>query len=422
MSRRFLTYLMALATVTLWGASFPLTKVALEALGPTSLAFLRWTVSAVVLMAWLWWGERNRNRVSVPVTSATAAKHPERSEAKSKGQSVHPGKAASFDCGLSPSAQDAEPLLRLDATYGTGRTKVNENTYRTRAFRRFLPSRGRPAKASSPDSRAAVFSADPPAAANATGNRSATPAELRYRATTGARIRSLLRGDWFPVLWVSLSGITLFYWLENTALRFTTATNAGVLSNLTSVFMVLIAVAFLRERLGWLEWLAMAVAFGGAVLVSQGAGHLTLSGDGWIGDLMMVVASLFAAIYSIGGKRLSEKYSAAVVITVVAAVGAAFLLPLALIEGLHLNLSLRVWGVVLLLGVGSGALANAWWLVILARMDASRAALALFLIPVIAASLSVLLLGEPLTPTIVLGGILVLGGVMAVQRKVADEM
>lgn len=312
MSKRLITYLMALTTVTLWGASFPLTKVALESLGPTGLAFLRWAVSAVVLAAWLGWNARR------------------------------------------------------------------------------------------------TAGADP-----------ADPADGPGPSDVATLVGHLMRREWPTVLWVSLSGITLFYWLENTALRFTTATNAGVLSNLTSVFMVLIAIVFLRERLGFLEWLAMAVAFGGAVLVSQGAGHLTLAGDGWIGDLLMVVGSLFAAIYSIGGKRLSERYSAAVVITVVAAVGAACLLPLAVFEGLRLDLPWRTWGVVLLLGVGSGALANAWWLAILARMDASRAALALFLIPVIAAGLSVSFLGEPLTPTIVLGGLLVLAGVMAVQRKVA---
>lgn len=349
MSKRLLTYLMALATVTLWGASFPLTKAALDALGPTSLAFLRWAVSAVVLIAWLWWGERSKARANALTGSATAAE--------------------------------------------------NERTPQPVAVLR---------------------------AARAATAHDNTPVVNRWRSAVSilakTRIWTMLHRDWFPVLWVSLSGITLFYWLENTALQYTTATNAGVLSNLTSVFMVLIAIAFLRERLGWLEWLAMAVAFGGAVLVSQGAGHLTLSEDGWIGDLMMVVASLFAAIYSIGGKRLSEKYSAAAVITVVAAVGAAFLLPLAILEGLHMNLPWRVWGVVLLLGVGSGALANAWWLTILARMDASRAALALFLIPVIAAGLSVLLLDEPLTPTVILGGVLVLAGVMAVQRKTTDEM
>ena len=39
-------YLLALGTVILWGASFPLTKAALDYLGPTTIAFLRWTISS----------------------------------------------------------------------------------------------------------------------------------------------------------------------------------------------------------------------------------------------------------------------------------------------------------------------------------------------------------------------------------------
>jgi chromosome segregation protein len=50
---RFTLYAMALGSVVLWGASFPLTKVAMAEIGPTSLAFLRWTISAAVLFAWL---------------------------------------------------------------------------------------------------------------------------------------------------------------------------------------------------------------------------------------------------------------------------------------------------------------------------------------------------------------------------------
>ena len=45
----------------------------------------------------------------------------------------------------------------------------------------------------------------------------------------------LLQQEWRAVAWVALSGVTLFYWLENTAMKYTTATNAGVLSNLTAV-------------------------------------------------------------------------------------------------------------------------------------------------------------------------------------------
>lgn len=295
--RRLVLYLLGLGTVTFWGASFPLTKAALDYTGPTAIAFLRWAVSAIALGGYL----------------AVAGRR--------------------------------------------------------------APSLGLPA--------------------------------------AGA----MLREKWRTVAWVSLTGITLYYFLENVALRYTTATNAGVLSNLTPVFIVLIGALFLRERLRAIDWLALFGAFAGSALVSQGAGHLTLGGAGLAGDAMMAFAGLFGALYSIGGKQLSEKYPPAVVTTVLAAVGALFLLPLALIEGLSFDLTARGWGMIVLLGLGSGALANLFWLSLLSHTPASRAAMTLLLIPLISAGLSVAFLNEPITPLLVLGSVLVLAGVVVVQRR-----
>jgi drug/metabolite transporter (DMT)-like permease len=291
-------YLLALGTVCLWGASFPLTKSSLDYLGPTAVALMRWAISAGALILWLAWKRR-----------------------------------------LPAAAQ----LLRRD-----GRT----------------------------------------------------------------------------ALWVAAVGITLFYFLENMALRFTTATNAGVLSNLTAVFMVLIGTIWLGERLSAVEWGAVAAAFLGAVIVSQGAGHLQFAGAGLAGDLLMLAASLFGAVYSVGGKGLVARYPADVVMTVVATLGALMLLPIALIESggprelaaTLLTLPPQAWAALLLLGLGAGALANLWWLQLLSRTGASRAALALFLIPVVSTVLAVAWLGEPLTPTTILGALLVLAGVVVVQQ------
>ncbi len=227
---------------------------------------------------------------------------------------------------------------------------------------------------------------------------------------------ALMRERWRTVTWVAFIGITLFYFLENLALRFTTATNAGVLSNLTSVFLVLIGTLLLHERLKGIEWAALAAAFVGAGLVSLGSGHFSLGGTGLLGDALMVIAGFFGAVYSVGGKQLSERYPADVLTAVISAVGALFLLPVALLEGLRLDLPLSAWGALLLLGLGAGALANLWWLHLLAKIPASRAALALCLIPVISAVLSVTLLHEPVTLTIALGAALVLGGMLVAQR------
>ncbi len=309
MSRRLALYLMAAGTVTLWGASFPLTKAILAWLGPTMIAFLRWCISAAFLFGWLIVADRPLTRSANPRRGQWLAGRP----------------------GLAAAVQ-------------------------------------------------------------------------------------LLRRDGKTVVWVAFTGITLFYFLENLSLRYTTATNAGVLANLTSVFIVLVSAVWLAERLGAAEWLAVGVAFLGAVLISLGAGHLTVSGPGLGGDALMVVASFFAAVYSVGGKGLVARYPAPVVTAVVAAVGALFLLPLAILEGSTLAAPAEAWGGLLLLGIGSGALANLWWLSVLSRTTASRAGMSLFLIPVVSTAIAVVFLHEPLTLTMLIGALLVLGGVAVAER------
>jgi drug/metabolite transporter (DMT)-like permease len=287
-------YLMAAGTVFFWGASFPLTKLALQWTGPISIAFLRWVISTAMLIGWI-------------------------------------------------------------------------------AARRKLP----------------------------------TAVGLMQRR--GAK-----------ALWVALTGITLFYFLENLALRYTTAINAGVLSNLTTVFLVMLGTLWLGERLTRTEAGAIAVALVGATLVSQGAGHLSLTATGLKGDLMMVFATFFAALYSIGGKWLVAEYPADTVITVVAGLGTILLLPLALWEGLDLSLPVAAWASLLLLGLGSGVLANLWWMQILGHTNASRAGMILLLIPVVSTVIAVLLLGEALQPAVLLGSLLVLAGVAIVESQEAE--
>jgi drug/metabolite transporter (DMT)-like permease len=67
-------------------------------------------------------------------------------------------------------------------------------------------------------------------------------------------------------------------------------------------------------------------------------------------------------------------------------------------------------------------LANIWWLRILAATTAARAGMTLFLIPVISTAVAALALGEPLTPLVIVGALLVLVGVALVERDRAQTM
>ncbi len=228
---------------------------------------------------------------------------------------------------------------------------------------------------------------------------------------------TMVRAHGSRLLWLGFTGVTLYYALQNVALMYTSATNAGILSNMVPVFIVIIAVLGYGERLHPLGWLTLVAAFIGATLVSQGAGHFTIAGAGLRGDLLMIVASVFAALYSVQSKQVTAHFPADLVIAAVSAAGAVLLLPLALAEGFSLALPPLVWGALLLLGLGSGAIANLWWLDLLSQLDASRAGMILLAIPVFATALAVVFLNEPLTPLAAAGAVLVLAGVGIMQRN-----
>ena len=179
----------ASARSRLWGASFPLTKAALDYTGPTAIAFLRWTISALFLR------------------------------------------------GLAGVARQAQRPVR------------------------------------------------------------------------GCRVaRRMLRRAGGTVAWVALTGITLFYFLGEPCAALHDRDECGGAVEPHLRVHGADRRGGLHERLKRVEWLALAAAFVGSALVSQGAGHLTLGGTGLLGDVMMVVASFFGAVYSIGGKGLSERY------------------------------------------------------------------------------------------------------------------
>jgi drug/metabolite transporter (DMT)-like permease len=73
-------------------------------------------------------------------------------------------------------------------------------------------------------------------------------------------------------------------------------------------------------------------------------------------------------------------------------------------------------GATLFLGIGCSGLAYLFWYGALARLDASRVSVFLYLEPLVTCAAAVPLLGEPLGFTTIFGGLLVLAGVSLVQH------
>ena len=238
---------------------------------------------------------------------------------------------------------------------------------------------------------------------------------LAHRRQTGA-LRTALRVDLRGFALLSLVGVTLLYGLQIVGQSRTSAVNTGLLANTVPVFTALLAVLFLHQRIRPLGWLGIAVALIGAWLVSSGGLRLDVTDSSLLGDLLVLLSSLAAALYFILGARLVRSYPPLVVTAAAATLGAATLLVIDLLAGGVNHWTWQAVVTVVLLGIGPGLLANLWWWETVTWLDAGRAALYVYLIPLITMVFAVALLGETISPAQLGGAALLLGGVWLAER------
>jgi drug/metabolite transporter (DMT)-like permease len=219
------------------------------------------------------------------------------------------------------------------------------------------------------------------------------------------RVRAWPAGHWRGAL-ALLAYAALFSWAY---VRLGAATGALLLFGAVQVTMTG-AGLWRGERLAALQWLGMALAFGGlAWLLAPG-----LQAPPWRGALPMVGAGVAWGVYSLLGRGGGEP---------LAATAGHFLraAPLALLLAWWLRRGMAPPAAGVLCAVASGALASglgyAVWYTVLPRLGASTAATVQLAVPVIAALGGLAWLGEAPTLRLAIAGALVLGGIALVVRR-----
>jgi drug/metabolite transporter (DMT)-like permease len=197
--------------------------------------------------------------------------------------------------------------------------------------------------------------------------------------------------------------------------------NTGWLIGLIPLWSAVLARCFLGERFGPLKVAGLAIGFAGAVLVvTRGRAWAELIGlPATRGDLLVLASTLNWAVYTVIGQRTIRGLGPARATAGSMILGWLMLLTLFLARGAWRSLgalSPTGWGAVLFLGIGCSGLGYLFWYGGLARLEASRVAAFLYLEPLVTLVAASRVLGEPIRPLAVAGGLLVLAGVVIVQR------
>lgn len=218
----------------------------------------------------------------------------------------------------------------------------------------------------------------------------------------------------------------LFPWAFNAALQYNPAARAAVGLATIPIQTLIVAAAFGRERLAGgkiigvgLAFAGIVIAFGVSVLGDEDADYL-------VGDGLMLLSVLCAAVYSVFSRPTLMRHGALFVTALGMGFAVLALLPYAVshLGGFVLPpLSVQGWAAVLFLGTIAGAIQFSLFMWALRWLPPTTTVLYLTLNPLTAMILGILLLGEK--PTIdlfagmalVIAGIAVGSGIVPVRRR-----
>jgi drug/metabolite transporter (DMT)-like permease len=227
--------------------------------------------------------------------------------------------------------------------------------------------------------------------------------------------------NWLYVGICGLLGVSLFNTLIYLAGRSTTATNLALLAVVAPVFMLLFGRLSGGEPITSRRAVGSVIALVGvAALVSGGSPADLAEIRGHPGDLLMVLATAAFAAYSLLVRRRPAELDDRTFLFAIFTVGALSLLPcyaISLWTGGVTRISWVVVGSVLYVGVGSSVVAYAAWNRAIRLLGAEKTSFIYYLVPVLTALLSWLVLGEGIgLPDFVQMAVIILGVVIGSHR------
>lgn len=227
--------------------------------------------------------------------------------------------------------------------------------------------------------------------------------------------------DFWNFFWAAITGVTLNLTLFFIGLKLTQAILAAFLIAAVPIFTMIGAHIYLKEKFTTRLILASLIALAG-VLIIVGRFEGSLNTLELLGNVLLLISTAFWVVNEIIAKKLLVKYNGSVVAFYTMAIGAATFLPMFVWEYFKnptWTSNVTSQGLLgLLYGIFFASLVAYWtWHKGLKLMPAGQAAFFFYLDPISGAILAMILLGEKLTPSLIIGGVLIAAAVFLAEQK-----
>jgi drug/metabolite transporter (DMT)-like permease len=248
---------------------------------------------------------------------------------------------------------------------------------------------------------------------------------LMWRYVLGAVVmvafvgaRRYPRMPWREVgAWIAIGGggQALFVGMALSSLKFITVATLAFLFYTYPAWVTLVQALRGAEPLGARRLFALALSFAGVVLIAGSPGG---GGFAWQGVALALGAAMIYGAFIPTLQRMQKTHSVAVT-SAYGKIGSAicFLLLAAVGGSFSASMTATAWEAILALAIFSTVLPSMFFLMGLMRLGPVRTAIVSTVEPFLTAVLGALVLRQPITPNILLGGAMIVSAVVVLQYR-----
>lgn len=228
------------------------------------------------------------------------------------------------------------------------------------------------------------------------------------------------------IVLLGMTGIFAYNFFFFTGLKMIEASRAALIIATNPIFISLLSALFFKEKLNGRKVTGILLSVLGAVVVIS-KGHLAYiarGGFGW-GELAILGCVFSWVSYSLIGKAVMNSLSPLVSVTYSSVVGVVALFAPAYSEGLFkqiANFTGLVWLSLAYLGLFGTVLGFLWYYEGIKHIGPGKASQFINFVPISAILLAFLLLGEPITLSLLVGGLFVITGVYLTKTEIKQSI
>ncbi len=226
------------------------------------------------------------------------------------------------------------------------------------------------------------------------------------------------RGDYKLILFMGFCEPCLYFIFEAKAVQHTTASQAGMVTAILPILVMVAAALLLKERIKKKAWLGAGTAVAGVCWLTLESSPSMDAPNPLLGNFLEFLAMVCATGYTIALKFLTERYSPFFLTAMQAFIGCIFYLPLLFLPSTSLPSELHPGPAIAIVYLGAVITLGAYGLYNygVKHLPANLAAAYINLIPVFSVFLGWLVLDESLNIWQICAAFFIIGGVYVSQN------